>query len=150
MLIPTTSSTCASGRHGEPLAHAAIDLTGFAAPQRAARGLVRDALSGIANQDWVDDVTLAADELVGNAYQHAGAAGEMGIALDLYVWGATVQVSDGGADAGAVPDPPKVTDEQAEGGRGLFLVDSLATAWGVLASSTGKIVIAVFLHQAAG
>jgi anti-sigma regulatory factor (Ser/Thr protein kinase) len=150
MLIPATDPTCATGLNGEPVAHAAIDLTGLTAPQRASRAIVRDALSGRASQEWVEDVILAADELVGNAYRLVGVEGTMGIALDLYVWGATVRVNDSGADARAVPSRPLMPAEDAECGRGLFLVDNLASTWGVQPTGAGKSVIAIFLHQVAG
>ncbi|GHE11965.1 ATP-binding protein [Streptomyces alanosinicus] len=110
--------------------------------------MVRDVLAGKAGQSWVDDVVLVADELVGNAVQHAKAA--IGISLDLYVWGATVQVSDSGADVEAVPGSLQLADEFDEGGRGLFLVDVLSSAWEVQPEDHGKRVVAVFLHREVG
>ncbi|MFF4648259.1 ATP-binding protein [Streptomyces sp. NPDC001389] len=145
----TTDSPCGHGRlDGGPLTHAVRDLKGLATPQQAARSMVRDALTGKAGEGWVDDVVLVADELVGNAVQHAGEA--IGIELDLYSWGATVQVRDGDADTGAVPGALQMADEFDEGGRGLFLVGVLASAWGVQPDVRGKRVVAVFLNRAAG
>ncbi|MFI6113294.1 ATP-binding protein [Kitasatospora sp. NPDC051164] len=143
----STALPCGQGRDGgSPATHAAIDLCGLDAPQSAARRIVREALAGRADDTYTDDVVLVADELVGNAVEHAGAA--LDICLDVYDWGVTVQVRDGGEDIAAVPGNPPAADEDDEGGRGLFLVDVLASAWGVQGDSMGKRVIAVFLYRA--
>ncbi|MFE3166636.1 ATP-binding protein [Streptomyces sp. NPDC059224] len=127
------------------MTRAAIDLRNIEAPQRAARRIVRKALAGKAGGEYTDDVVLVADELVGNAVEHAGAALDM--SLDVYEWGVTVQVRDGGEDTTAVPGMPLAADEDDEGGRGLFLVDVLASAWGVQHDEKGKRVIAIFLYR---
>ncbi|WP_234373985.1 ATP-binding protein [Streptomyces scabiei] len=143
----STALPCGQGRDGgSPATHAAIDLCGLDAPQSAARRIVREALAGRADDTYTDDVVLVADELVGNALEHAGAA--LDISLDVYDWGVAVQVRDGGEDTAAVPGNPPAADEDDEGGRGLFLVDVLASAWGVQGDSMGKRVIAVFLYRA--
>ncbi|MEV6581430.1 ATP-binding protein [Streptomyces sp. NPDC051582] len=143
----STALPCGQGRGGgSPATHAAIDLCGLDAPQSAARRIVREALAGRVDDPYTDDVVLVADELVGNALEHAGAA--LDISLDVYDWGVTVQVRDGGEDTAAVPGKPPAADEDDEGGRGLFLVDVLASAWGVQGDSMGKRVIAVFLYRA--
>jgi anti-sigma regulatory factor (Ser/Thr protein kinase) len=148
VLVPTTESPGGPGMAGGPVAHTTANLSDLAAPQRAARGIVRDTLAGIASGEWVDDVVLVADELVGNAVQHTGAAIE--IALDLYEWGAAVQVSDGGADTATVPDTLSAAGDDDESGRGLLLVDVLASAWGIQRDAKGKRVVAVFLHRMGG
>ncbi|MCA1217368.1 ATP-binding protein [Streptomyces sp. 8L] len=126
--------------------HAAIDLRDLEAPQSAARRIVRTTLAGKADSGYTDDVVLVADELVGNALEHAGAA--LDICLDVYSWGVSIQVRDGGEDTTAVPGTPLVAAEGDEGGRGLFLVDVLASAWGVQRDEKGKRVIAIFLYRA--
>ncbi|MFI6112808.1 ATP-binding protein [Kitasatospora sp. NPDC051164] len=131
---------------GRPTAHAAIDLCDLDAPQSAARRIVRTTLAGKTDSDYTDDVVLVADELVGNAVEHAGAA--IDISLDVYDWGVAVQVRDRGEDTTALPGKPLAADEDDEGGRGLFLVDVLASAWGVQRDKKGKRVIAIFLYRA--
>jgi anti-sigma regulatory factor (Ser/Thr protein kinase) len=141
-----TALPCGQGRDdNRPATHAAIPLSGLDAPQSAARRIVRKTLAGKADGDYTDDVVLVADELVGNAVQHAGAA--LDISLDVYDWGVAVQVRDGGEDTAVVPAKPPAADEDDEGGRGLFLVDVLASAWTVQRDSRGKRVIAIFLYR---
>lgn len=148
MLGPTsTVLPCVHGRDGgREVMHAAIDLYGLEAPQSAARHIVRTTLAGTADSEYTDDVVLVADELVGNAVEHAGAA--LDISLDVYDWGVAIQVRDDGEDTTAVPGAPPAADEYDEGGRGLFLVDVLASTWGVQRDKKGKRVIAIFLYQA--
>ncbi|GAA1237006.1 ATP-binding protein [Streptomyces rhizosphaericus] len=145
MLGPTSIALPCGQDRSDPTAHAAIDLCGLDAPQRAARRIVRTTLSGKADDEYTDDVVLVADELVGNAVEHVGAA--IDISLDLYPWGAVVQVRDRGEDTAAVPGMPLAAGEDDEGGRGLFLVDILASAWGVQRDSKGKRVVAIFLFR---
>ncbi|WP_446040127.1 ATP-binding protein [Streptomyces sp. SID1121] len=147
MLGPASTTLPCSQRlaYGNPLAHAAIDLRGLDAPQKAARDIVRKALTE-ALDEYKDDVVLVADELVGNALKHAGEA--LGISLDLYPWGTVVQVRDRGRDTAAVPQNPMRADDDDVSGRGLFLVNDLASAWRVQCDDGGKRVVAVFLHRA--
>jgi anti-sigma regulatory factor (Ser/Thr protein kinase) len=149
MPIPATSSASAAGLRGEPLAHAEVDLTGLLAPQVVARHLVHEVL---ADEDgsWRDVIVLVADELVGNAHRHVEAGKPIGMAVDLYDWGAVVQVEDSGRDITAISCEPKEPALEDEGGRGLFLIDTLASSWGVRPTDTGKSVVALFLHQPAG
>lgn len=148
MLGPTsTVLPCGQERDdGREMVHAAIDLFGLEAPQSAARRIVRNTLAGKADGEYTDDVVLVADELVGNAVEHAGAA--LDISLDVYAWGVAVQVRDRGEDTTAVPRKPQAADDDAERGRGLFLTDVLASAWGVQRDEEGKRVIALFLYRA--
>ncbi|MEU1598517.1 ATP-binding protein [Streptomyces sp. NPDC005708] len=127
--------------------HADADLTGLQAPQRAARKLVREALVGVDNDGWVDDIVLVADELVGNAQQYAAAQGPIEITVDRYLWGIAVQVRDSHLPASAIPLRPKQPGQESLRGRGLFLVDALASAWGVQLVGSRKIVTAIFIHR---
>ena len=149
MPIPATTSVRAIGLRGEPLAHADADLTGIEAPQEVARGVVRDALAGEDNT-WAEAITLVADELVGNAHQHVEAGKPIGIAVDLYEWGAVVQVDDSGYDDRAIPRQPEQPSLDEEGGRGIFLVNALASSWDVRLTGTGKSVVALFHHLPPG
>lgn len=130
---------------GLPFTHESVDLRGCEAPQSAARQLVRDALSEVP-PDYRDDVVLVADELVGNALEHGGDA--VSVSLGRYVWGAVVVVRDSCGDIAAVPREPALAADDDVNGRGLFLVNMLASAWHVQSDGAGKRVVAVFLDGA--
>jgi anti-sigma regulatory factor (Ser/Thr protein kinase) len=133
------------GVDGEPLTHAATELGGCRAPQRLARRMVRETLAGSAVEVRTDDLVLVADELVGNAVQHVGAA--LAISLDVYPWGLAMQVRDCGGDTAGVKRRPCPASDD-ESGRGLLLVDLLTSAWVVQRDGDGKRVVAIFLHGA--
>ena len=107
----------------------ATDLELLSTPGAAgeARRHVHGLLSGNGcTEDDLGVVVLLASELVTNAVRHGAAP----IVLRLQHWGAKVRVEvrDGGgafrsASAGN-------WDLTAEGGRGLALVEALATSWG--------------------
>ncbi|MFG2683871.1 ATP-binding protein [Streptomyces sp. NPDC048392] len=132
---------------GRPLTHAVLDLRGLDAPQSAARGIVRRVLTQ-APAEFMDDVVLVADELVGNAVAHAGEA--LDVCLDLFSWGTVVQVRDRDGDMAAVPLKLAPVGDEEVNGRGLFLVNELASAWRVQSDEAGKRVVAVFLYRAGG
>ncbi|MGY3677384.1 hypothetical protein ACVWXU_001007 [Streptomyces sp. TE33382] len=115
-MLGSASTVLPSGHGGCPATHDAINLRGLKAPQWAARRIVRKTLAGKAGIECTDDVVLVADELVGNAIEHAGAA--VNLSLDVYDWGVVVQVGDSGEDLAAVPGKPLVAQEDDEGGRG--------------------------------
>ncbi|WP_327352388.1 ATP-binding protein [Streptomyces sp. NBC_01304] len=79
-------------------------------------------------------------ELAANAVTHGRVAGrdfELGLHLD----GATLRIAV--SDARTEKQPPRFGEApapEAETGRGLLLVQSLATAWGVTARDIGKTV----------
>lgn len=83
----------------------------------------------------VDDAMLLVSELVTNAVRH----GEPHIVLRLrpHPPGIGVSVQDGGQELPELPDEP---DESRPGGRGLRIVDTLATEWGIEPASPGKVV----------
>lgn len=101
---------------------------------------MRYALDDHADSDTVDRVELVVSELVTNAVRHG--PGET-ISLRLVATpggGVTGEVVDQG-DGHALIGEQDLTsdgldDELAEGGRGLLIVDRLATAWGVEPGST--------------
>jgi anti-sigma regulatory factor (Ser/Thr protein kinase) len=73
----------------------------------------------------LDDILLAASELVTNAVLYGDGPVEVGASGGPGM--VRVEVTD---DGGAVPAPRWACDED-EGGRGLLIVDLLATRWGV-------------------
>lgn len=89
----------------------------------------------------IDVAALLASELVTNAITHSGrASGDrdaITLALSCSEGRLRVDVHD------RSPEPPAMSDSVpagAQGGRGLFLVDSLAAAWGSYRTAAGKAV----------
>jgi anti-sigma regulatory factor (Ser/Thr protein kinase) len=80
----------------------------------------------------LDDVVLAASEVVTNAVLH----GEGPVDVQISMRGPVlrVEVTD---DGEPVPVHGPELDEDAESGRGLFIVDVLASRWGVVPTSPG-------------
>ncbi len=86
----------------------------------------------------VDDLELAASELVTNAVIHA--TGEVHVALLRTPGEVRLEVDDAGDAAPVLP----VADHERVRGRGLAVVAALAGTWGVLERPVGKRVWAVF------
>ncbi|MHB8510630.1 MAG: ATP-binding protein [Actinomycetota bacterium] len=107
---------------------------------RAVRRLVQRTLIGWHLRELSDDVSLVATELATNAIVHS----ESGFffSLDQQPLGVQIQVEDSSA---ALPQlrPSSPTSTR---GRGLHLVDAIATNWGVERTKQGKIVWARFLQ----
>lgn len=109
----------------EVLHRAGMDLdSGLDLPARA-RAFVRTHLQlwDLSN-DCIDTVLLLTSEVVTNALCHAGPP--LHLALTHGAFGVDVDISDSSLA------PPEVSrpDFDHEGGRGLWLVQTLATVWG--------------------
>jgi anti-sigma regulatory factor (Ser/Thr protein kinase) len=96
----------------------------------------------------LDDVLLAADELVGNALRHTKSGQDGGsLAVRLQVDGDEVTVSV--TDQGGPSEPvAKEAGEWDESGRGLRTVALLATSWGWHGNDRSRTVTAVFAPAA--
>ncbi|MCG6494387.1 ATP-binding protein [Kitasatospora sp. A2-31] len=83
-----------------------------------------------------DDALLVAAELLSNAAHHAGGPLVLDLRLDRNRQTLRIAVTD------AVPDPPRMRNPEAgqPHGRGLRIVDRLATAWGTTPAGAGKTV----------
>lgn len=110
------------------------------------RTRVRNLLEGwrIAT-DVADTLLLAVSELVGNVVQHAAAAtGRMRVAVSRGEGWLCLQVTDCAATLPRLPEPATEVDPDAEGGRGLLLIQLMAAELGgelaVLAHELGKCV----------
>lgn len=73
------------------------------------------------------DAALAVSELFANAVMHGPAQGRVLTGYCLWAHGARIVVCDGGDSA--MPELRQVTG-QAEGGRGLHVIDSVTARWG--------------------
>jgi anti-sigma regulatory factor (Ser/Thr protein kinase) len=117
----------------------------FPADARAAhraRRAVADVLPSSCRPQLMDDLALLTSELITNAVRHGSRLAADHV-VDLVLWPADghywLAVSDAGADLPALACPQ--LDDR--GGRGLLLVDALATAWGVVPrAAVGKSIIA--------
>jgi anti-sigma regulatory factor (Ser/Thr protein kinase) len=99
-----------------------------------ARAFVRAVAGRVVDGEQLDVVMLLTSELVTNAIIHARTGARL-----------TVRVDDGGvrvevADAAHRLPVRRTPSVDAVGGRGVQLIDALASRWGVEPSSTGKVV----------
>jgi serine/threonine-protein kinase RsbW len=107
--------------------HLALDLPmDPAAPAIARRAVERLRLTGLAR----DNALLLASELVSNALCHSDAPTGAPIRLTADVSGGSVRISVFDRGRGFAPDR-RQPEPGVSGGFGLFLVDQLATSWGV-------------------
>ncbi|MGW3337933.1 ATP-binding protein [Streptomyces sp. NPDC001009] len=103
---------------------------------RTARRLVRAALSAWGLNDLTDDSLLIVSELVANAVRHARRTSIRVMVERRTPRTVRVAVADFSLDQ---PEPSAPTAD-AEEGRGLFLVTTLATNWGTDVRRWGKVV----------
>ena len=98
-----------------------------------ARATIKDVLAGRA-PDLRDVAVLLADELVTNALVHT--SGAIVLSVENLPHGIRVEVSD------TSPTPPLVRSPlpRDSRGRGMLIVDSLASSWGVVPTPDGKTV----------
>ena len=110
-----------------------LDLARSPVAPGEARRFVRSALTEV-DVPMIDAVELLTSELVTNAVVHAES--EPHLVLVLHADRIRVEVHD------ADPDLPsrRKPDEARPGGRGLMLLDQLASSWGAAPSGGGKVV----------
>jgi anti-sigma regulatory factor (Ser/Thr protein kinase) len=100
---------------------------------REARSVVRLSLQ-LTDEDLVDLVVLLADEVVTNAVVHG--AGPIDLAVDANEERVKVMVGD----RSEARPLPRRAPRYGEGGRGLAIVEAVASRWGVSATEVGKSV----------
>lgn len=128
-----SSSSC-------PVVRFRWDLAENATAARDARRRIATALSGWGLQALIDEVQLAASELVSNAVRYGGAPIHLTLSHDHGCRAPEVrlEVSDGGRTPlrrSSASDDPLAT-----GGRGLLIVAHLAAQWGVSTGDRGATV----------
>lgn len=95
----------------------------------AARTAITGLLAGQVDATLLDDLRLLVSELVTNAVRHPHSQGHIEMTVGLAGARVRVEVSDPGNGFAkpAVSQPPP----DAIGGRGLLIVDRVASRWGV-------------------
>lgn len=150
---PTVSEALASGRFGRLPVHATVaealavvaagqggppavvdQLLPIAGAPRHARTLVTEACTTWSLPDLIGPASLIVSELVTNAVEHAGTI--MTLRISRRLRHLHLAVRDGSA---AEPKPHRPGFTEA-GGRGLLLVEKIATHWGSMPSRDGKVV----------
>ncbi|GGL07384.1 hypothetical protein GCM10014719_06840 [Planomonospora parontospora subsp. antibiotica] len=115
------------------------EFPGNAASVSRTREWARDSLSGRLSAPVLDDLLLLLSELATNAVVHSDsgrtASGRVTVRLVLSPGAVHVEVTDDGSAAG-VP-AVRVAEPDDDGGRGLWLVDLLATEWGYRRDEAG-------------
>jgi serine/threonine-protein kinase RsbW len=114
---------------------------GWAAEVGQARELVR----GVLGAGWpaLDDVLLLVSEIASNAVRHTASAGESG-GFDLTVSATGDSVRIAVADRGSA-SVPRLRGHDGElggltGGRGLRIVNAVASEWGHTGDELGRVV----------
>lgn len=113
---------------------AMVTLNRDDAPRAARRLVAAGCASAATGHECADSAAVMTSEVVTNALLHG--AGE--ITFDFLPERLLVRVEVGDDDARR-PRARQV-DEDAEGGRGMQIVEALSSAWGVLDHPPGKIV----------
>jgi len=93
------------------------------------------------------DVVLLTDEIAINAIQHSNSGqpgGRFTVTAEICDGvSVRIQVADEGGRWDALRRTPRHASDLLEAGRGLVIVDALATAWGVTGTTAGRVVWAV-------
>jgi anti-sigma regulatory factor (Ser/Thr protein kinase) len=93
-------------------------------------------LAGELDPGVLRDAQLLVSEVVTNSIKHSGSDDPIRLRIWARRRGLKVEVADGGFgfEAGAPPD-----EFEAEGGRGLLILDSLADRWGVVRDARARV-----------
>lgn len=126
---------------------ARVELAAVPTAPGLARSFVRHALGVWGLGGLADSAELVASELVTNAVKATGKPVPQGLYVDVWdlaVIAVELQVNGRGLrvaveDSSREQPVPQTVDADAEGGRGLFLVATLSTRWGVLPLQGGKV-----------
>lgn len=111
-----------------------VELSGLSAPQQA-RWMIREQLASSVSQPFLRDVMLATSEVVTNAIRYAPGPLHMTLQRDQASTRIRVGVVDTSPD---LPRRSSADDDPATTGRGLLIVDTVASSWGARPLGTGK------------
>jgi len=107
--------------------------------------LARDFVRGVLGAQWpaLDDILLMVSEIASNAVRHTASADEDG-SFDLTVSATADTLRVAIADRGSSSEP-RLHDDYGElagwtNGRGLRIVDALASSWGHTGDELGRVV----------
>jgi anti-sigma regulatory factor (Ser/Thr protein kinase) len=116
---------------------ATIDLPHDARAAGIARNFVQENSDHL-RPDLIEDAQLLVSEIVGNAVRHGRP--DITLRVRLHPPGIGIAVIDTGETAPTLPDEPPPPTQPS--GRGLLIVDALASAWGVAPNEPppGKVV----------
>jgi anti-sigma regulatory factor (Ser/Thr protein kinase) len=104
------------------------------APRAARRLVAADCASAAAGPACAEAAAVLTSEVVTNAVLHGNGRITLGIQVDSHC--CRVEVGDDALSAPRI----RGVDESAEGGRGMLIVDALASDWGVSDRPVGKTV----------
>jgi two-component sensor histidine kinase len=118
-----------------------IDIPPSAASVAAVRHALAEALQPVGTVDSVADAALVLSELVSNAVRHAQPLPGNGLLIDWHLEDSghtvVIAVTDGAFDA----EPrPRAATPGHDSGRGLSIVSTLASDWGVRTTEHDKTV----------
>lgn len=123
-----------------------VDLPGAAESVSRARDYVTGVLARTAPAP-VEEAVLLVSEVVSNAIRHSDSGrlpgGRVSVVVACYGQVIHIEVIDDGSATKAPSPVPGTADEpdfDAEGGRGLWLVDHMASAWGWHEAAAGRVV----------
>jgi anti-sigma regulatory factor (Ser/Thr protein kinase) len=109
------------------------------APSRARRAM-RSRLESVLEADLLDRAMLLVSELVTNSVRHGGLRPDQEIELTVRASPEHLRVEVAEPGAGFEVEPgPRPRREGPAGGWGLYLVDRLASAWGVERNGLTKV-----------
>ncbi len=132
-------ATNATHRLPEPRTERRLRLRPNRHAPAAVRTMIRQMLDEAHLAAMADDVLLLATELTTNAVLHAGT--DLDVTVDVDANRVHVAVADGHRGELPVLDPTSATRRPLlSHGRGLILVDRIATRWGVVHDNSGKSV----------
>lgn len=134
----------ASGLNADPM----IAIVMLSTPESVGmvRGQVRAALEFAGLEDYVDDAELIASELVSNAVRHGSSSAEEKITVALIRVAGRPGVALIVIDSSPEPPVLKEFTLDAEGGRGMAIVDALSASWHWRPEGSGKAVIAILAN----
>jgi anti-sigma regulatory factor (Ser/Thr protein kinase) len=128
-----------AGADGLGVRRASVQLADDATAPRQARLFLRTTLEGWGvEEDTVGGAELCVSELVTNAVIHTGTSAELTVQLDAECL--TVLVRDGGGTGTVRRRAHSLEDPLSVSGRGLGLVDAVATAWAAEHGADGTTV----------